>query len=90
MGAPSGTRLMLPLRNPNYGLYTAGNGVSLIGTCMQRIGVGWLAWELTHSGLWLGIVAFADFFPVLLLGAITGAAADRSSTRGWSRVLPIS
>ena len=81
MESPSGARLALPLRNPNYGLYTAGNGVSLIGTWMQRIGVGWLTWELTHSGLWLGIVAFADFFPVLLLGAIAGAAADR-----WDRL----
>jgi predicted MFS family arabinose efflux permease len=81
MDSPSGTRLTLPLRNQNYGLYTAGNAVSLIGTWMQRIAVGWLAWELTHSGLWLGIVAFADFFPVLLLGAIAGAAADR-----WDRL----
>jgi hypothetical protein len=32
---------------------------------------------MTKSGLWLGIVAFADFFPVLLVGPIAGAAADR-------------
>ena len=81
MDVPSGTRLTLPLRNPNYGVFTAGNGISLIGTWMQRIGVGWLAWELTHSGLWLGIVAFADFFPILLIGPIAGAAADR-----WDRL----
>jgi MFS family permease len=48
---------------------------------MQRIAVGWLTWQLTHSGLWLGIVAFADFFPVLLVGPIAGAAADR-----WDRL----
>ena len=35
------------LRNPNYAVYVAGNSVSLVGTWMQRIGVGWLTWELT-------------------------------------------
>jgi MFS family permease len=73
--------LALPLRNANYGIYSAGNAISLIGTWMQRIAVGWLTWELTKSGFWLGIVAFADFFPVLLVGPIAGAAADR-----WDRL----
>jgi MFS family permease len=77
----SGTRLALPLRNANYGIYIVGSAVSLIGTWMQRIAIGWLTWELTHSGLWLGIVAFADFFPVLIVGPIAGAAADR-----WDRL----
>jgi MFS family permease len=75
------TRLALPLRNANYGIYAAGNAVSLIGTWMQRISIGWLTWQLTHSGLWLGIVSFADFFPVMLVGPIAGAAADR-----WDRL----
>jgi MFS family permease len=71
------SRLSLPFRNANYGIYAAGNAVSLIGTWMQRISIGWLTWQLTHSGLWLGIVAFADFVPVLLVGPIAGALADR-------------
>src|SRR5690348_14322459 len=75
------TRLALPIRNANYGIYAAGSAVSLIGTWMQRISIGWLTWELTHSGLWLGIVAFDDFVPVLLVGPIAGAAADR-----WDRL----
>ena len=71
----------LPLRNPTFAIYSAGNAVSLIGMWMQRIAIGWLTWQLTESGMWLGIVAFADFFPVLLLGLIAGAAADR-----WDRL----
>ncbi|AMN40299.1 MFS transporter [Rhodoplanes sp. Z2-YC6860] len=71
------SRLSLPLRNANYGIYAAGNAVSLVGTWMQRISIGWLTWELTHSGFWLGIMAFADFVPVLLIGPIAGAVADR-------------
>ena len=48
--------------------------MSLVGMWMQRIAIGWLTWQMTKSGLWLGIVAFADFFPVLLIGPIAGAA----------------
>jgi MFS family permease len=69
------------LRNPNFGIYTAGNSVSLIGTWMQRITTGWLAWQLTESGGWLGLVAFADLFPTVVIGPIAGAAADR-----WDRL----
>lgn len=73
--------IALPLRNANYGIYSAGNGVSLIGMWMQRIAIGWLTWQLTQSGFWLGIMSFADFFPVILVGPIAGAAADR-----WDRL----
>jgi predicted MFS family arabinose efflux permease len=44
---------------------------------MQRIGVGWLAWELSHSGAVLGLVAFADLFPTIAIGPFGGALADR-------------
>jgi MFS family permease len=71
----------LLVRNANFGIYSAGSAVSLVGMWMQRIAIGWLTWELTGSGLWLGIVAFADFFPVILIGPIAGTAADR-----WDRL----
>src|SRR3954469_12445311 len=73
--------ISLPFRNPNFGIYSAGSAVSLIGMWMQRIAIGWLTWQLTESGFWLGVVAFADFFPVILIAPIAGAAADR-----WDRL----
>lgn len=48
---------------------------------MQRIAVGWLAWELTKSPAWLGVIAFADLFPAVLVGPFAGAVADR-----WDRL----
>jgi MFS family permease len=66
------------LAHRDFGIYVAGNSVSLIGTWMQRIGVGWLAWELSHSGAVLGLVAFADLFPGVLIGPFGGALADRA------------
>jgi len=73
--------IALPLRNANFAIYSAGSAVSLIGMWMQRIAIGWLTWQMTESGLWLGIVAFADFFPVLLVGAVAGAAAGAHPRR---------
>jgi len=51
------------LRIRNYRVYTIGNAISLIGVWMQRIAVGWLAWQLTHSGFWLGMCAAGDLVP---------------------------
>jgi predicted MFS family arabinose efflux permease len=65
------------LAHRDFGTYAAGNSVSLIGTWMQRIGVGWLAWKLSHSGAVLGLAAFADLFPTVLIGPFGGALADR-------------
>jgi MFS family permease len=65
------------LRVRNYRVYTTGNAISLIGTWMQRISVGWLAWQLTHSTLWLGWVAVADLLPTMLLSPVAGLLADR-------------
>ena len=69
------------LKQPNYGPYVAGNSLSLIGSWMQRVAVGWLAWELSHSGAVLGLVAFADLATTLLVGPFGGVLADRLDRR---------
>jgi MFS family permease len=70
-------RIAAALNQSNYRAFTIGNAISLIGTWLQRIAVGWLAWQLTKSGTWLGLVAFADLFPTVLLSPLAGALADR-------------
>jgi predicted MFS family arabinose efflux permease len=70
-------RIAAALGQSNYRAFTAGNAVSLIGTWLQRVAVGWLAWQLTKSGTWLGLVAFADLFPTVILSPLAGALADR-------------
>ncbi len=64
-------------RNRAYRIYTEGNFISLIGTWIQRVATGWLAWELTHSGAWLGIIAAAELLPSIIAGPLGGAMADR-------------
>lgn len=70
-------RVLRVFKHVDYSKYTAGNSLSLIGLWMQRIGVGWLTWELTHSPTWLGLIAMAEFFPVVIMGPIGGVLADR-------------
>ena len=70
--------ILQTLRNPNFGVYTAGHAVSHIGTWMQRVAVGWLAWELTQSTAWLGVVAAANLVPAVFIGLFAGAIADRA------------
>ncbi|MGR3342671.1 MAG: MFS transporter [Paracoccaceae bacterium] len=65
----------------DFRIFTAGNFVSLVGLWLQRLAVGWLVWELTHSGFWLGAVAFADLFPIMVIGPFAGVLADRRNRR---------
>ena len=74
------------LANPNYRNYAIGSFASHLGTWVQRVAVGWLAWQLTHSGFWLGIVAFADLAPTVFLAPICGVVADRVNRLHGSRV----
>ena len=67
--------------NRDFAVFTAGNGFSLIGLWVLRLAVGWLAWDMTKSGFWLGAVAFADLFPVVLVGPFAGVLADRVDRR---------
>jgi len=69
------------LANRDFALFTAGSLVSVIGTWVQRVAVGWLTWDLTQSAAWLGAVAAAEFMPTILVAPIVGALADRYDRR---------
>ena len=69
------------MRHRHYRHFVTGDGISLVGVWVQRVAMGWLTWELTHSGLWLGIVAMAELFPSILCAPLGGALADRCDRR---------
>jgi len=78
---PTGLKFITrALYSRNYRLFFAGQGVSLVGTWMQRIAIGWLVYRLTHSVFLLGTIGFASQIPVLLLSPLAGVLADR-----WNR-----
>lgn len=78
---PRSGQVFAALAGRNFRLYFAGQAVSLIGTWMQVVAQSWLVLQLTRSGTLLGLVAAAQFLPVLLLGAYGGLVADRADKR---------
>src|SRR5207253_8717537 len=69
------------LRHRNYALFFSGQFISLIGTWMQSIALGWLVLKLTHSAFQLGLVSAIGSIPVLLLSLPAGVLADRLNKR---------
>ena len=47
------------------------------GQWVQKVATDWLAWQLTHSPAWVGIVAFCNLAPSVIASPLAGAAADR-------------
>jgi MFS family permease len=68
------------LRHRNFRLFFGGQSISLVGTWMQRIALGWLVYRLTNSPFLLGFVGFAGQIPIFLLAPFAGVLADR-----WNR-----
>jgi MFS family permease len=69
------------LRNRNYRLFWFGQLVSLCGTWMQTVALGWLVLELHGRGSTLGLVVAAQFVPTLVAGPWGGLLADRFDKR---------
>jgi MFS family permease len=68
------------LQYRNYRLFFAGQGISLIGTWMQRIAMPWLVYNLTGSVFLLGVVSFSGQIPTFILTPLAGVITDR-----WSK-----
>jgi len=68
-------------KHRNYRLFFGGQAISLVGTWMQQVAQGWLVLQLTNDPLWLGLVAVAQFGPVLAFGLFGGLIADHLPKR---------
>jgi MFS family permease len=67
------------LRHRNFLLFWSGQTLSLIGTWMQSMAEGWLAFELTRNAFLVGVVAAAQSLPILLLSLYAGVLVDRAN-----------
>jgi MFS family permease len=65
------------LKHKNFRLYFVGQGLSVIGTWVQRIALTWLVYRLTNSAFLLGVVGFAGQIPLLIVTPFAGVFADR-------------
>jgi MFS family permease len=76
-----GNTTFVAMRHRNFQLYFAGQLVSNIGTWMQIIAQGWVVYQIGHSELTLGLVAFASAVPNLIISPWGGVIVDRMSRR---------
>ncbi len=64
------------LRHRNFRLFWSGQLISLVGTWMQSVAQGWLVLTITNDPFMLGVVAAAQFVPVMVFGLFGGIVAD--------------
>ena len=69
--------LLRALRHRNYKLFFSGQLISLIGTWMQGLAMGWLVYRMSNSAFMLGLVGFASQIPTLVLSPFAGVLLDR-------------
>jgi len=65
------------LRHRNYRLFFIGQSISLTGTWMQQMAIGWLIYQLTNSPFMLGLVGFLGTIPTFIFTPFAGVLADR-------------
>ena len=75
----------------NYRVYFGGQVTSLVGTWMQQVAQAWLVLQIGGGNpLWLGVVAAAQYLPVMLFGLFGGIVADvlpKRQTLLWVQVV---
>ena len=86
MQSITGSDAVRAFRHRNYRLFFSGQAVSLVGSWMQSVAQAWLVLTLTNDPLILGVVAAAQWTPVLLLGLFGGLIADTLPKR-WTLIV---
>ncbi len=81
MASAGFSHILRAMRHRNFAIYAWGNLLNHLGTWMLRVTAGWLTWEMTHSATWLGLIGLAELVPIIVIGPLAGAWADR-----WDRM----
>jgi MFS family permease len=69
------------LRHANFRRFFVGQSLSMIGTWLQQVAMGWVTWRLTGSAFLLGVIAFCSNAGIFALGPFAGVIADRVNRR---------
>ncbi|HEX4331340.1 MAG TPA: MFS transporter [Usitatibacter sp.] len=69
------------LAAPNFRRYYIGQAISMVGTWVQSVAVMWLAYRLSGSTWFTGLVGFLTSAPHLFLAPFAGVLGDRVSRR---------
>src|SRR5690349_20230114 len=74
----------------NFRFFLFGQGISLIGTWMQSVALGWLVLEITNSPFAVGLTQALRSLGVLLFTLYAGVVADHADKRRlivWTQAL---
>lgn len=77
------------LAGRDFRLYFLGQCVSLVGTWVQQVAFGWIAYRVTGSAFMLGLVAFSGQIPSLVLSPFSASLTDRFSRRSVLVVIQV-
>ena len=70
----------------DFRIYLGGNLFASNALWMQRVTIGWLAWDLTSSATFVGFVAFINFAPSMIIGPFFGVLTDRVRIKQAAKV----
>jgi len=68
-------------RYRNFSLFWTGALVSNTGTWVQNVTIPFVIFNMTGNQVWLGVSTFLQFGPIVVMGPIGGALADRYHRR---------
>ena len=77
------------LQYPAYRRYWLSGFASILGENVRLIAHFWLAWELTKSNLFLGLLGLASGVPAVLMTLVAGQVADRVDRRRLLMIIQI-
>ena len=69
------------LESPNFRRYFIGQAVSMMGTWVQSVALMWLAYRISNSTWFTGLIGFLNSAPHLFLATFAGVLGDRVSRR---------
>jgi len=79
--APADARRRSAFGEGRFRRYFPSSCFSTLGTWITRFLLGWSAWEVTHSALWVGVVTGLMLLPTFVLSPIFGIVSDRINPR---------
>jgi len=74
------------LKSRDFRIYLGGNVLALNALWMQRVTIGWLAWDMTNSASFVGLVSFINFLPTVVAGPLFGVWVDRLNVKNAALV----
>nr|WP_255499627.1 MFS transporter [Aeromicrobium senzhongii] len=80
VGTPTAPRSSWALLvDRRFGPFVVGKGMAFTGVWIHHIVTAVLAWQFTHSAIWVAAVSVVHFIPQVVLAPVIGPLSDRSS-----------